>query len=76
MDSRRLEQMASERIRLSYVDPIRCIKLLELYGVKVTDGKQAIDPESLPVVVLLPETSFHDTIPDHEKIFPRTETDQ
>ena len=75
MDSRRLEQMASERIRLSYVDPIRCIKLLELYGVKVTDGKQAIDPESLPVVVLLPETSFHDTIPDHEKIFPRTETD-
>ena len=27
-------EIASERLRLSYVDPLRCVELLKLYGVK------------------------------------------
>ena len=68
-------EMKSERIRLSYVDPVRCAKLLNFYGVHIGDPKKAIDPQNLPVVVAVPETTFHDTIPDHEKVFPQTETD-
>ena len=31
-------------------------------------------PKKLPVVVPLP-TKFHETVPDHEKVFPQTEVD-
>jgi general secretion pathway protein D len=68
-------EMVSERIRLSYVDPVRCSQLLNFYGVTIGDPKKPIDHTQLPVVVIVPETTFHDTIPDHEKIFPQTETD-
>ena len=75
-DGKALEvEMKSERIRLSYVDPERCAKLLNFYGVNIGDPKAAIDPQKLPVVVAVPETTFHETIPDHEKVFPQTETD-
>ena len=33
------------------------------------------DRSNLPVVVPMPETKFHETIPDHAKAFPKTETD-
>ena len=68
-------RMVSERLRLSYVDQDRCIKLLNLYGVRVGDSDQPVDPELLPVVVRTPVTTFHEVIPDHEKVFPHTETD-
>ena len=68
-------EMKSERIRLSYVDPSRCAQLLNFYGVNIGDPKKPIDPTQLPVVVTVPETAFHETIPDHEKVFPQTETD-
>jgi general secretion pathway protein D len=68
-------ELESERIRLSYVDPLRCAQLLNFYGVNIGDPKKPIDPAQLPVVVAVPETSFHETIPDHEKVFPQTETD-
>ena len=68
-------EIASERLRLSYVDPVRCIELLKLYGVSVGSPSQLVDRSKLPVVVPMPETKFHETIPDHEKIFPKTETD-
>ena len=68
-------RMVSERLRLSYVDQDRCIKLLNLYGVRVGDSDQSVNPELLPVVVRTPVTLFHDVIPDHEKVFPQTETD-
>jgi general secretion pathway protein D len=68
-------EMKSERIRLSYVDPSRCAQLLNFYGVTIGDPKKPIDPTQLPVVVAVPETAFHETIPDHEKVFPQTETD-
>ena len=68
-------EMKSERIRLSYVDPSRCAQLLNFYGINIGDPKKPIDPTQLPVVVAVPETAFHETIPDHEKVFPQTETD-
>ena len=68
-------EIASERLRLSYVDPIRCIELLKLYGVSVGSPSQEVDRSKLPVVVPMPETKFHETIPDHAKAFPKTETD-
>ena len=68
-------EMLSERIRLSYVDPARCAQLLNFYGINIGDPKSPIDLKKLPVVVAIPETSFHETIPDHEKVFPQTETD-
>ena len=68
-------RMVSERLRLSYVDQDRCIKLLNLYGVRVGDSDQPVDPALLPVVVRTPVTTFHEVIPDHEKVFPHTETD-
>ena len=67
--------MSSERIRLSYVDPARCTQLLQLYGVTIGKPTEAVDPKKLPVVVPLPTTKFHETIPDHEKVFPQTEVD-
>ena len=68
-------EMVSERIRLSYVDPIRCSQLLNFYGVTIGDPQKPIDQNQSPVVVIIPETNFHETIPDHEKVFPQTETD-
>ena len=68
-------EVASERIRLSYVDPLRCIDLLKLYGVNVGSPSQPVDQNKLPVVVLMPETKCHETVPDHTKAFPKTETD-
>ncbi|MBT3636445.1 MAG: hypothetical protein HN531_05875, partial [Opitutae bacterium] len=68
-------EMLSERIRLSYVDPARCTQLLQLYGVTIGSPSTAVDPKKLPVVVPLPSTKFHETIPDHEKAFPQTEVD-
>jgi general secretion pathway protein D len=68
-------EIASERLRLSYVDPVRCIELLKLYGVNVGSPSQEVDRSKLPVVVPMPETKFHETVPDHAKAFPQTETD-
>ena len=68
-------EMVSKRLRLSYVDPLRCSQLLKLYGITVGSATAPIDPAKLPVVVALPETKFHETVPDHKSAFPRTETD-
>ena len=46
-------EMLSERIRLSYVDPVRCAQLLNFYGVSIGDPKSPIDPKKLPVVVVV-----------------------
>ena len=39
------------------------------------EAQAAVDQTKLPVVVPMPETKFHETIPDHTKAFPKTETD-
>ena len=67
--------MVSERIRLSYVDPARCTQLLQLYGITIGSPSAPVDPKKLPVVVPLPTTKFHETVPDHAKAFPQTEVD-
>ena len=67
--------MVSRRLRLSYVDPSRCIQLLKLYGFTVGAIDAPVDRSKLPVIVLLPETKFHTTIPDTPTAFPHTETD-
>ena len=64
-------EIVSERLRLSYVDPLRCVELLKLYGVNVGSLSKAVDRSKLPVVVPMPETKFHETIPDHTKVFPK-----
>lgn len=68
-------EMVSRRLRLSYVDPTRCTQLLKLYGITVGSVTAAVDPKKLPVVVALPETKFHETVPAPSGTFPRTETD-
>ena len=67
--------MVSRRLRLSYIDPMRCTQLLKLYGITVGSPSAAVDPKKLPVVVALPETKFHEVVPVQSGTFPRTETD-
>ena len=74
-DNEETPEIVSERIRLSYVDPSRCVELLKLFGVNVGAPNQAVDPTKLPVIVPMPETKFHETVPDHAQAFPKTETD-
>ena len=73
-DSPKEPDMASRRLRLSYVDPARCVEVLKLFGFEVGTTGVPIDRSKLPVVVLLPETKFHETIPSHDAVFPHTET--
>ena len=67
--------LTSKRIRLSYIDPARCLQILSVYGVKIGSPGKAADLKSLPVVHALPSTKFHDTLPKQETTFPQTETD-
>jgi general secretion pathway protein D len=69
------QAMISRRLRLSYTDPARCVQLLKLYGFSVGALNVPVNRAELPVVILLPETKFHETIPDESKVFPHTETD-
>lgn len=68
-------KMVSRRLRLSHVDPTRCIQILKLYGITIGSPTAAVDPKKLPVVVALPETKFHEIVPALSGTFPRTETD-
>ena len=75
VDPDSLPEMVSERLRLSYVDPVRCTQLLKLYGVTIGSPTAAVDLANLPVVVALPETKYHEVVPAQTGTFPRTETD-
>ena len=67
--------LTSKRIRLSYIDPTRCMSILSLYGVRVGSAGKPADLKSLPVVHALPSTKHHDTLPKQDTTFPQTETD-
>ena len=67
--------LTSKRIRLSYIDPTRCMTILSLYGVRVGSAGKPADLKSLPVVHALPSTKHHDTLPKQDTTFPQTETD-
>ena len=66
-------EMISDRLRLSYVIQVGASNYLSytVFGL-LPEPNRWIAP---PVVVALLETKFHETVPDHEKTFPHTETD-
>ena len=68
-------KVASKRITLSYIDPARAAQLLALHGYTIGKTDAPIDPVKLPVIVVLPGTTFHETVPKGEEKFPQTETD-
>ena len=53
--------LTSKRIRLSYIDPTRCMSILSLYGVRVGSAGKPADLKSLPVTYasLPPNTTIH-----------------
>ena len=69
------DEIASKRITLSYIDPIRATQLLNLHGYTIGKPGEAVDPKTLPVIISLPGTAFHEIIPKPEEKFPQTETD-
>ncbi|NRB44948.1 MAG: hypothetical protein HRU47_09065, partial [Verrucomicrobiales bacterium] len=69
------DEIASKRITLSYIDPVRATQLLSLHGYTIGKSEEPIDPKNLPVIVPLPGTTFHEIIPKAEEKFPQTETD-
>ncbi len=68
-------KVASRRVALGYIDPLRAIQMLALHGYTIGKAEAVIDPASLPVVIALPGTTFHETVPKVEDKFPQTETD-
>jgi hypothetical protein len=68
-------KVASKRITLSYIDPIRATQLLALHGFNIGKLEEPINPAKLPVIIALPGTAFHETVPNAEDKFPHTETD-
>ncbi len=68
-------QVESRRVTLSYIDPQRAVQLLALHGYTIGKAEAAIDPASLPVVIPLPGTTFHEIVPKVGEKFPQTETD-
>ena len=69
------DEIESHRVALSYIDPTRAIQLLSLHGYTIGKPEDAVDPKTLPLIVPLPGTTFHDLIPKAEEKFPQTETD-
>jgi len=74
-DQVRLVDLESERVRLSYTDPQRCLKMLQVYGVATGRPGKTVDPKNLPVVVRVPPTQAHKSIPKVNQSFPLTEAD-
>jgi general secretion pathway protein D len=68
-------KVVSKRITLSYIDPTRATQLLALHGYTIGKAEEPVDHAKLPVVISLPGTTFHETIPKPEDKFPQTETD-
>ena len=68
-------KVASRRVALSYIDPLRATQMLALHGYTIGKPDAVIDPAALPVVIALPGTTFHETVPKVEEKFPQTETD-
>jgi len=68
-------KVVSTRYTLSYIDPARATQLLALHGYTIGKAETKIEPGQLPVIVALPGTTHHDTVPKAEDKFPQTETD-
>ncbi len=70
-----IHELASRRLRLSYVDAERCISILQLYGIHIGRPGQSISPDRLPTVVALPATAAHSSLPGVDGNFPLTDSD-
>ncbi|MDP6036455.1 MAG: hypothetical protein QGG55_10445 [Verrucomicrobiota bacterium] len=68
-------KVVSNRVTLSYIDPVRAGQMLSLHGFVVGKPEEKIDKTKLPVIVPLPSTTFHEAIPKVGEKFPLTETD-
>ena len=68
-------KIASERLTLSYIDPLRATQLLTLHGYTIGKPDTPVNSTNLPVVVALVGTTNVDTIPAVAEKFPQTETD-
>lgn len=70
-----MDQIETQRMRLSYTDPQRCLEVLKIYGINTGITGNTIKKEQLPVVVAIPSTTLHNTILDTDKSFPLTDAD-
>lgn len=74
-DAPSIDALGSKRIRLSHIDPNRCIKILQVYGFHIGKTGKAIDPAQLPVIIPLPSTALHKTVGNPGTDLPLTESD-
>ena len=70
-----IEDLDSKRIRLSHIDPERCIQILKIYGYHIGEPGQVVDPQKLPVIFPLPGTQSYDTVGKPGDNLPLTESD-
>ena len=68
-------KIASERLTLSYIDPLRATQLLALHGYTIGKPDTPVNSTNLPVVVALVGTVYTDTVPALATKFPQTEAD-
>lgn len=71
----RAGEMVSRRVRLSYVDPARCIQMLQLYGIAVGQAGKPVNAKALPTVVAQPSSGAHNMLPQIGGNFPATDSD-
>ena len=68
-------KIATERLTLSYIDPLRATQLLALHGYTIGKPDTPVNSTNLPVVVALSGTTNVDTVPAVTEKFPQTESD-
>lgn len=68
-------EMVSQRVRLSYTSPERCLQMLQLYGVSVAEVGRPINDSQLPTVVRQPSTKSNQILPQIGKEFGPTDSD-
>jgi general secretion pathway protein D len=68
-------KIATERLTLSYIDPLRATQLLALHGYTIGKPDTPVNSTNLPVVVALSGTINVDTVPAAAEKFPQTESD-
>ena len=78
----RINDLATYKLKLSYIDPIRCLQILQSMGYTIAQPGKPIDPKSLPAIMALPPTAAHKLVggsadkPEPKNTdFPLTETD-
>jgi general secretion pathway protein D len=68
-------KVVSKRVSLSYIDSVRAGQMLGLHGFTIGKLEEKVNQAGLPVIVPLPSTPSHESIPKAGEKFPLTETD-